>query len=245
MADATALFSLISGISGALIGGVAGIYGPSKIDERRRRHEQELDAMRRQHDLEIARLRSDQAAVEADWQIRRDRMLREIEGRQKENNDTLAAITEAQICLREWLRVTEWTLQDLDSGRPVDVTRHDEQVQHVIRSLHAAIAAVSASPRVASRAAAHGAPPASTKTLGELLLQLTTDVRRQIVAPQPEFRSVQIRSRIDEIRKPLELFLREGSERITGRPASYVSTGNGVPVALYPAVAVSRRPVGE
>ncbi|MGA5451876.1 hypothetical protein ACPCVO_35105 [Streptomyces umbrinus] len=85
MADATALYSLISGIGGALIGGIAGVYGPALIDKRRREHEgmvHKQAASREEKEKALATIADATGALQ-DWHRLITRTLQDLEaGRQ-------------------------------------------------------------------------------------------------------------------------------------------------------------------
>ncbi len=191
MADATALYSLISGIGGALIGGVAGVYGPGMIDRRRRQHEWAVERERRRHELEL------------------DEQRRELDAAA----GSLTAIAEASTCLHGWLRLVEWSLQDLDAGRSLDVARYDEQAEQALQAVTRAISVLSNNKFRADWRSEGG----SGRPVMRLMHEIAAELRRQIVAPRPGFDSAAILTRATDVRDVLTRFLTAERRALTGQ----------------------------
>lgn len=142
MADPTAVYSLISGIGGALVGGFAGAYGPVLIDKRR--------------------------------------------GTEK----GLAAVADATVAVQEWHRLITWTLQDLQTGRQVDITAFSEAAESVMRSVVETISLSSGSLRSKrwrgrTQYSIDDGGRRSPVTLA--MHQATFDLRHQLLAPDSDF----------------------------------------------------------
>lgn len=192
MADATTLYSLISGIGGALIGGIAGVYGPGRIDKRRRLHELPLEGQRRQAE--------EQAAA------------------REEKQRILDAIAEAIVCTQDWHRLVSWTVQGLDAGREVDVVEFDEAAEPVLQAVVRAVSLLSNNSfrpslaRVTPSIDEHGD---RRRTVTFSMHQVTLDLRRQILSPQPDFDGDSISMRAAEIRRDLmAAFMTEREARV-------------------------------
>ncbi|MEV5880218.1 hypothetical protein AB0L75_39690 [Streptomyces sp. NPDC052101] len=209
MADATTLYSLISGIGGALIDGIAGVYGPGRIDKRRRLHELLLEGQRRQAE--------EQAAA------------------REEKQRVLDAIAEAIVCTQDWHRLVSWAVQGLDAGREVDVAKFDEAAEPVLPAVVRAVSLLSNNSfrptrlvRVTPSVDEHGD---RRRPVTFSMHQVRLDLRRQILAPQPGFDGDSISMRAAEIRGDLMVaFMTErearvgssipiGDDGVCGRPA--------------------------
>ncbi|WP_406349828.1 hypothetical protein [Streptomyces sp. NBC_00658] len=185
MADGTALFSLISGIGGALIGGVAGVYGPGRIDSRRRRHELRLDVERRRRD--DGHRRGDVAA------------------------ESLAAQAEASVRVQEWCRLVAWTVQDLEANRAVDAAKFDERADEALQAVVRAVSLVNRDPRLnssytyaASRQALRGAGASSASVR---MHDVTQELRGHVLTSSSSFDGARFTVRAKDIRDSLLDFL--------------------------------------
>lgn len=183
--DGTALFSLISGIGGGLVGGVAGVYGPGRIDSRRRRHEVRLDAERRRRE---DGLRRGDVAVES-----------------------LAAQAAASVCVQDWCRLITWTVQDLEAGAAVDVATFDERADEALKAVVKAVSLVNRDPRLTSSGAyaarrqmrcGAGASSASVR-----MHDVTQELRGHVLASSSAFDMARITARAKDIRDSLLDFL--------------------------------------
>lgn len=194
MADATTLYSLISGIGGALIGGIAGVYGPGRIDRRRRQHERELEAERRRHERDSERQRQELDAAA----------------------DSLTSIAEAITCLHAWLRLVEWSLQDLEAGRSIDITRFDEQADQALQSVTRAV-------NLLANSRFHAAPQTEETggghPLSRLLHEIAAKLRSQILEPRSDFDGRQIHALATAVQEALSLLLTAEREAITRQPS--------------------------
>jgi hypothetical protein len=213
MADLTALYSLVSGIGGALIGGVAGVYGPGRIDKRRREHELVIESQRRQSEAEAQARASvaEERRLRAEEEVRKERA--ELEEKQK----VLAAIAQATVALQDWHRLITWALQDLDAGREFDAARFDESAESVMHSVVEAVSLVSnesfrsmAESRYRRGARGNRDVP---KPVTVEMHRVTQELRQQLLVQHPDFAASQIRSASNEIRDDLmKVFMRERTQ---------------------------------
>ncbi|MFB8273628.1 hypothetical protein ACFC96_44660 [Streptomyces sp. NPDC055955] len=208
----TAILSVASGLGGALIGAVAGVYGPRSIDSRRRQHEWALERQRLQ-DVQTAREAEARLAERARETEARVRVLTAM---REEKEKALAAIAEATVCVQDWHRLVEWTLQDVSAGRGVDAAKFDETAERTLQAVVRAVSVLSnnafmSDPVVRGRQA----PRPVTLTMQEL----TVELRSQVVAPRDDFDGSRMFRYATEIREDLmKLFISERSMRTDQPP---------------------------
>lgn len=211
----TAILSTASGLGGALIGAVAGVYGPRSIDRRRRQHEWELERQRLQ-DAQTAR---EAEARERELTARRaseaEARERELTAKREENEKALAAIAEATVCVQDWHRLVHWALQDVSAGRGVDAAKFDETAERTLQAVVRAVSMLSnnafmSDPVVRGRRA----PRPVTLAMQDL----TAELRLQVVAPHDDFDDSHMIMYATEIREYLmNVFISERSLR-SGQP---------------------------
>ncbi|RPF32861.1 hypothetical protein [Streptomyces sp. TLI_185] len=237
MADPTAFYSVISGIGGALIGGVAGVYGPVRIDKRRREHELHIENLRREFeiqaqaraaDLEARRLRDEANAREQAIEAERRRLRAEEDARKKaasqeESEKVLAAIADATVALQDWHRLIARTLQDLAAEREVNVAEFDESAEPVMHSVAEAISLVSNRSFRSVRQNGHTGDPSGDadgrQPVTLAMQQVTLELRRQLLAPQSGLDvGDSITARTDTIRDDLMRVFRAERELQVGPP---------------------------
>ncbi|WP_189930403.1 hypothetical protein [Streptomyces sulfonofaciens] len=209
MADVAALYSLISGIGGALIGGVAAVYGPGRIDGRRRAHELRIESERRRSEAEAR-----ERAADAEE--------RQVHAENKQR--VLKAIADATVALQDWHRLVTRTLQDLEAGRVVDVDLFDEAAEPV---MHSVVQAISLAGNESFRSVgwSHTSGAAEDGDRGRpvtlAMQQVTLGLRRHLLAPQTGFDALDgISARVDAIRDDLmNAFEKERTLRVGPPPA--------------------------
>ncbi|MFF7044937.1 hypothetical protein [Streptomyces massasporeus] len=209
MVDATALFSLASGIGGALIGGIAGVYGPGRIDKRRRQHELELERSRRW--LEDQRRRQEA-------QEKQEATAREEKGK------VLEAIQESIACIQNWHRRVEFALLDLKANREIDIAKFDEMAEETLQAVVRAVSLLGTDGDRPSNEAAISTDERRPATF--TMQDLTLEVRRQIVSPSDSFNGLDISVRAKALRDDLmKALCKEREERTDLRP---IATGDHV-----------------
>ncbi|MFE2424662.1 hypothetical protein [Streptomyces hokutonensis] len=196
MADGAAISSLISGIGGALIGGLAGVYGPGRIDKRRRRHESEMERIRRFHEDE--RRRGEIAA------------------------ENLKTHAEASQRVQDWYRLVAWTIQDLEAGRAVDVTAYDEKAEPALQAVVKAVSLVNFDPRLGSMLdapLANSAPHTggNRQSVTVMMNELTRELRACVLASDINFDSAGLSGSARAIRDSLVEFLSNERQIFIGR----------------------------